>query len=96
VAEIAVVLFLLLFIIPAIVLIRIGTKTVHSKRFPYPGMKVIHDAVVVTGRNAVFRGRALLILGYISIGMALLGSIAMHIMFIYIRSSPILSSFQLF
>jgi hypothetical protein len=96
VAESAVILFLMLFIIPAAFLIRIGRKIVRFEKFPYPGMKVMRDTKVVTGRGALMRGRALIRLGYVSIGFAVAGSVAMHIILHVIRSSPILGSMPLF
>ena len=96
VAESAVILLLLVFIIPAVFLIRTGNKIIRSERFPFPGMKIMRDTKVVTGSRALFRGRLLRRLGYVSIGFAVAGSIAMHILFIYIRNSPVLSRLPLF
>lgn len=44
---------------------QIGMKVIRAKRFPPPGMKVIKDTVVVKGRQAVSRGRALQVCGVI-------------------------------
>ena len=96
VAEFIVIVFLLLFAIPAVFLIRTGKKIIRSERFPFPGMKVIHDTKLITGARAVFRGKALVRLGYVSIGFAVAGSLAMHIIFMVIRATPILNIMPLF
>jgi 4-amino-4-deoxy-L-arabinose transferase-like glycosyltransferase len=96
IAESAVIVLLLVFIIPAVFLIQTGNKIIRSERFPFPGMKIMRDTKVVTGSRALFRGRFLKRLGYVSIGFAVAGSVAMHILFIYIRNSPVLSRMPLF
>lgn len=48
-----------------------GVRVIRAKRFPPPGMKVIKDTVVVKGRKAVSRGRALQVCGVILWGTAI-------------------------
>jgi hypothetical protein len=95
-AEFSVIIFLVLFAVPAVYLIRTGRKIIRSEQFPFPGMKVIRDTEIITGSRALFRGRLLVRLGYVSIGFSVAGSVAMHFLFLYIRNSPVLSRMPLF
>lgn len=55
---------------------QMGVKVISAKRFPPPGMKVIKDTVVIKGRRAVSRGRALQVCGVILWGTAIAFPIA--------------------
>jgi hypothetical protein len=79
--EIAVIIFLLLFIAPAVYLIRFGQKVLAHNQFPYPGQKVIHDTKVVTGKKAVSFGRMLIFLGILSLFMSVTGIVVSHVYF---------------
>jgi hypothetical protein len=79
--EICVLAFLLFFIGPALFLINTGRKILLYKQVPYPGMKVIRDTKILSGKKAIFRGRLLVILGIFSIIMAIIGSIGSHYYF---------------
>ncbi|WP_299493564.1 hypothetical protein [Acaryochloris sp. IP29b_bin.137] len=50
---------------------QIGGAVIRAKRFPPPGMKVIKDTVVVKGRKAIVRGRALQVCGAVMGGTAI-------------------------
>lgn len=50
---------------------QMGVAVIRAKRFPPPGMKVIKDTVVIKGRKAVSRGRALQVCGVILWGTAI-------------------------
>jgi hypothetical protein len=96
VAEIASIVFLIAFVAPALYLIRIGRKIVLHKMAPFPGMKVIRDTAILRGEKAIARGRQLIILGYISISAAVVGSGLIHLVFIKIKATPIINAMPLF
>ena len=54
-------LILLFFIPVAIYVITIGRRVCRYETIPYPGMKVIRDTAIVTGKKAITRGRSLII-----------------------------------
>lgn len=78
VTEICVIVFLLSFIGPAVFLMRVGGKIIRHGQVPYPGMKVIHDTKVISGKKAIFRGKILVFLAILSIVVAITGVIASH------------------
>ncbi|HUI92435.1 MAG TPA: hypothetical protein VLX68_09340 [Chitinivibrionales bacterium] len=78
----ALVMFVLFCVIgPSIFLIFIGRRIMTSRRMPYPGQKVIHDTVVITGKKAVMRGRMLFILGISAIIISIAGAARSHYIF---------------
>ena len=83
-------IFLMLFIPAAAYLISIGRKICISKAMPYPGMKVIHDTVVVTGKKALLRGWSLMVLGAIMILMVIASSIVTHRIILRLKHTPII------
>ena len=83
-------IFLMLFIPAAAYLIFIGRKICIFKAMPYPGMKVIHDTVVVTGKKALLRGWSLMVLGAIMILMVIASSIVTHRIIVHMKNVPIL------
>lgn len=82
---------LLLFIPAAIYLIIVGRKVCRSGAMPYPGMKVIHDTLVVTGRRAQMRGWSMIVLGGVMIVMVLASSIITHRIILRMKQHPLLS-----
>ena len=89
--ELTVHLLLLLFIPAAVYLIVVGRKVCIHRAMPYPGMKVIHDTVVVTGKNALLRGWSLVVLGTIMIIMVLISSIITHNIILRMKHHPLFS-----
>ncbi len=83
------IVFLLLFAIPAVYLIRTGRKILRHGSFPYPGMKVIRDTIILEGAEARRRGKALIALGIFSIFMSVSGIILTHAMFERWKNDPI-------
>jgi hypothetical protein len=81
---------LMLFIPAAAYLIFVGRKICIFKAMPYPGMKVIHDTVVVTGKKALVRGWSLMILGAIMILMVIVSSIITHQIILRLKHTPII------
>jgi hypothetical protein len=94
VAEVVFDVFFLCFIAPAVYLISIGRKIVRHSAVPYPGMKVIRDTIVITGKKAIFRGKLLAGLGYVSIAFAILGCIWLRLVIIWINHDPIMRMFS--
>jgi hypothetical protein len=95
VAELTIILFFLMFAAPSIWLISIGKKIVKHDQDPYPGMKVIFDTEVLSGKKARLRGKIYISLGYICLIGILLGSMSMHRIFIKITTNPILVNLPL-
>jgi hypothetical protein len=62
--EAALICCLLGFIPAAIYCIVIGRKILRHDAFPWPGMKVIRDTLILRGLPAQRRGKALVILGW--------------------------------
>lgn len=81
---------LMLFIPAAAYLIFVGRKICIFKAMPYPGMKVIHDTVVVTGKKALVRGWSLMILGAIMILMVIVSIIITHQIILRLKNAPII------
>lgn len=79
--EIILILFLCCFSPAAIYLIILGKKVLRHKAFPFPGMKVIRDTVIHTGRNAQLRGKAFMYLGIIFLVLMCAGICALLISF---------------
>jgi hypothetical protein len=94
--ETVIIFFLLLFIVPAWWLISIGRKIKFYEQFPYPGMKVMRDTRVIEGKKAVFRGKMLVALGFLTCIVAVLSSIRVHLIFQNIAQSDLLSHLPLF
>jgi hypothetical protein len=93
VTEAALIALLLCFIGPAVYLMSVGRRILKHDCTPYPGMKVIHDTVVLRGRAAQRRGRALLYLGIAAVAMAALGAVGTHVTFYRMRHDPMLKWF---
>lgn len=87
--ETGAIVFLLLFIGPAFYIIHIGRTIIKHRCVPYPGMKVIRDTLVISGERAIKRGRMLVILGIISVTMAILGSWSTYYFFTKFRNDPL-------
>ena len=81
---------LLLFIPAAVYLIIIGRNVCVFRAMPYPGMKVIHDTVVVTGKNALLRGWSMIVLGAVMIVMVIVSSIVTHSIIVHLKHYPLL------
>lgn len=85
-------LFLFSFIPVAIYVIVIGCRVCKYKAMPYPGMKVIRDTVVVTGKKAIFQGRSLIILGIAGIVLTISSMIANHLIILRFKQNPLFRS----
>ena len=96
VGEITVIIFLFFFIAPASYLIFVGRQIKKFGRFPYPGMKVIRDTPVLSGKKAYFKANLLLYLGYCTCFCVIAGAISIHFIFQKIWISPLLSQLRLF
>jgi hypothetical protein len=81
ISEIIVITFLLAFFGPALYLISIGKKIKQHAQFPYPGMKVIHDTKVLSGKKALLRANLLIYLGCFACALAIVSSISVHCIF---------------
>ena len=84
-------LVLLLFIPAALYLIAVGRKVCRFQAMPYPGMKVIRDTVLVTGKRARIRGWSLIILGSLMITLVLASSFVTHRIILKMKQHPLLS-----
>ncbi len=82
--------FMMLFIPAAAYLIYVGRKICIFKAMPYPGMRVLHDTVVVTGKKALLRGWSLMVLGAIMILMVITSSIVTHQIILRLKNTPII------
>jgi hypothetical protein len=80
---------LLIFIPAAIYLIVIGRKVCTHQAMPYPGMRVIHDTVVVRGKSALFRGRSMIVLGTMMIVLVIFSIIATHNIMLRFKHHPL-------
>jgi hypothetical protein len=87
--EIAAILFLVSFIFPAVYIIGIGRAIVKHQSVPFPGMKVIYDTQVIYGAKAIMRGKLIIILGIVSILMAVAGGYSTHYFFKKFRGDPL-------
>jgi hypothetical protein len=65
--EICLMIFLALCVIPTWILFVHGRKIIHYKQVPYPGMKVIHDTKIITGKKATRIGKLFVILSIVAI-----------------------------
>ena len=82
-------LVMLLFIPAALYLVMVGRKVCRFQAMPYPGMRVIHDTVIVRGKKAVFRGRSLIVLGVVMIVMAVASMIINHHLTLRFKNHPL-------
>jgi hypothetical protein len=82
-------LFLLCFIPVAIYVIIIGRRICRFKAIPYPGMRVIRDTVVVTGKKAMARGKSLIILGIVTIILVVTSMISTHYIILNFKQHPL-------
>lgn len=82
-------LALLLFIPPALYLIHVGKMVCTYKAMPYPGMRVIHDTKVVTGKQAIWRGRSMIALGVVLIVMVVGSIAATHLITLRFKHHPL-------
>lgn len=80
---------LLFFIPPALYLIHIGKTVCRYKSMPYPGMRVIHDTKVVTGKKALWRGRSMILLGVVLIAMVVGSIVATHVITLRFKQHPL-------
>jgi hypothetical protein len=85
-------LFLLCFIPVAVYVIIIGRRTCRYKAIPYPGMRVIRDTVVVTGKKAIIRGKGLIILGIVTIVLVIASMICTHYIILNFKQHPLFRS----
>ena len=81
ISEIIVISFLLAFIGPAYYLISIGKKIRQHAQFPYPGMKVIRDTKVISGKKALSRANLLIYFGCFACALAVISSVSVHCIF---------------
>ena len=96
IGETVIIAFLLCFIFPALYLFSIGIKIKLHSRFPYPGMKVMRDTPVVTGKKAIAKARMLMYLGILAVVVSVAGSLHIHFIFQKIAHSELLSRLPLF
>ena len=96
IGEIVIITFLLLFIVPSIYLIAIGKKTKMHTQFPYPGMKVMRDTPLITGKKAIGRANKLIYFGYCASVLSIVSSIHVHFIFLRITHSELLRQLPLF
>jgi hypothetical protein len=82
---------MLLFIPAAIYLIVVGRKIWRHQALPYPGMRVIHDSIVIRGKRAVRRGKLLVGLGTLMIALAIASMIANHYIILKFKHHPLIS-----
>jgi hypothetical protein len=83
---------LLLFIPAALYLIVIGRRVCKHQAMPYPGMRVIHDTVIVRGKKALLRGRSMMVLGVVLIVMVISSMIATHLVMLHFKQHPLFRS----
>jgi hypothetical protein len=86
-------IIMLLFIPAALYLVNIGRKVCRFKAFPYPGMRVIRDTVIIRGRKALFRGRSMIVLGAIMIVMVIASMIINHYLTLHFKNNPLIRPF---
>ncbi len=91
--ELIVHLFLFSFIPVAIYLITVGRKICKYNAIPYPGMKVIRDTVVITGRKAKHQGKGLIILGIAVIILLITSMISTHLIILRFKHSKLYRPF---
>ncbi len=96
IAEITCIVFLISFLFPAAYLIRLGSKISRSGQYPFPGMRLMFDTKVIVGLKAMRYGRSFQFLGWLSVCMAVLGSVWVHFVFEHIRHSPWTGNLPLF
>jgi hypothetical protein len=80
--EIVLICLLCSFFPAAVYLIITGRNVLKHGAFPYPGMKVIRDTIVVSGDKARLRGKALIFLGSLFIVLMLAGIAIIHSSFV--------------
>lgn len=80
--EVLLIALLCCFAPAAVYLIVLGRRVLKHGAFPYPGMKVIRDTVIVKGDKARFRGRALIFLGSLFIFLMFAGIASIHYSFV--------------
>lgn len=86
ITEISTMIFFACFIGPACYLMVVGRRIIFSKRFPFPGQKVIRDTKIIEGKKAVRRGRMLFILGMLTIIILIAGAARSHYFFEKLRN----------
>lgn len=85
-------LVMLSFIPVAIYVIIFGRRVCRYKAIPYPGMKVLRDTVIVTGKKAIFRGKCLIILGVVTIFLTVVSMICTHYIVLHFKHFPLFRS----
>jgi hypothetical protein len=96
IGETVVIGFLLCFIFPAVYLISIGRKIKLHGQFPYPGMKVMMDTPVISGKKAIAKANVLMYFGACAVVFSIAGSIHMYFVFQKIAHSALLMQLPLF
>jgi hypothetical protein len=96
IAEIVIISFLLVFILPASYLISIGRKIKRYAQFPYPGMKVLRDTQVLSGPKALFRAKMLIYFGCFACLISMLSAISVFRIFHKIFNSELIRQLPLF
>jgi hypothetical protein len=96
VSETVFITFILCFIFPAFKLIRIGRKIKLHAQFPFPGMKVIRDTPVITGKKAIAKANMLIYFGAFAVIISILGSLHLHFAFQKIAHSELIRQLPLF
>ena len=81
--------FLMLFIPAAVYLILIGRRVCRFQAMPYPGMRVIHDTIIVRGKKALLRGRSMIVLGTLMIVLVVASMVASHRKIIRLKQHPL-------
>jgi hypothetical protein len=89
-AQLLIIGFILAFIAPASYLIAIGKKIKKHTQFPFPGMKVIKDTKVITGKKAIALAKMLIYLGYFACFISIAGSIHVYVVIHKILSSELI------
>jgi hypothetical protein len=82
-------IIMLLFIPAALYLVKVGRKVCRFQAFPYPGMRVIRDTVIIRGRKALFRGRSMIVLGVIMIVMVIASMMINHYLTLQFKNNPL-------
>lgn len=83
---------LLLFVPAALYVISIGRKVCRYKAMPYPGMRVIHDTVVITDKKALFRGKCMIVLGTTMIVLVVISIVSTHCINLRFKHHPLFHS----
>jgi hypothetical protein len=88
--------FFIFFIAPASYLILIGRKIKRFAQFPFPGMKVMRDTKVISGKQAIARGNMLIYFGFFACLISIISSIHVYGSIQKILSSDLLRQLPLF